>query len=122
MKIVIIVILAVVILFGGYLYLTMINRSQNNQELGQDGRVDTNSVILKNFSFIPANIKAKAGAEIVFVNQDNVDHTVTADDGQFDQAIAAGQTTTVVISEPGIYRYHCTPHPNMTGSIMIEQP
>lgn len=63
-----------------------------------------------------------AGAEIVVRNLDGVGHTVTADEGDaFDVVVGPGEEAVLTVpSEPGEYPFHCTPHPAMTGTLVVE--
>jgi plastocyanin len=50
-----------------------------------------------------------------------VAHTVTGDDLAFDDSglIEPGDSFRQTFDEPGTYRYHCGPHPDMTGVIVV---
>lgn len=63
-----------------------------------------------------------AGAEISVTNNDDVGHTVTADSGDaFDETVAPGATVTFTAPDTaGKYAFHCTPHPNMTSTLVVE--
>ncbi|MGQ7786818.1 cupredoxin domain-containing protein [Nesterenkonia sp. K-15-9-6] len=62
------------------------------------------------------------GAEITVTNHDGEAHTVTSDEsGIFDVAVGAGETVTFAApEEPGDYSLHCTPHPFMTATLVVE--
>ncbi len=78
---------------------------------------------IQNFAFSQKIIKVKKGDKIIFTNKDNADHTVTADGGAFSSAsLSKNQTFTLDTSTlaAGSYGYHCTPHPYMTGMIVVE--
>lgn len=63
-----------------------------------------------------------AGAEITVTNEDDVGHTVTADEGDtFDVQVGPGETKTFTAPESaGEYAFHCTPHPAMTSTLVVE--
>ena len=65
---------------------------------------------------------AAAGAEITVRNVDGVGHTVTADEGEaFDVVVGPGSEVTFTApTEEGEYPFHCTPHPAMTGTLVVE--
>lgn len=90
-----------------------------------DGTTDTTvpvgaEVNIANFAFEPAESSVAAGAEIQWINEDGVPHTVTADDGAFDSGdIAGGGSFGTVIDEAGTYAYHCDIHPQMTGTVTV---
>ena len=54
-------------------------------------------------------------------NSDSVAHTVTADSGDaFDVTIQGGATAHFTApSKPGTYKFHCTFHSNMHGSLTV---
>lgn len=60
------------------------------------------------------------GATITVRNEDGVGHTVTSDDGVFDVAVGPGEEATLTVpEEPGEYSFHCTPHPQMTSTLVV---
>ncbi len=70
--------------------------------------------------FDPASFPANAGEEVSWFNADTVGHSVTSDDGTFDSGVLQpGDRWTWTFSQPGTYTYHCTPHPYMTGTIVV---
>jgi len=59
---------------------------------------------------------------VTWINNDNAPHTVTANDGSFDSGgLNPGQSWTYTFTTPGTYAYHCSYHPWMTGTIIVEQ-
>ncbi len=79
------------------------------------------TIVIKNFSFAPADLVVPPGATIRIENQDGATHTVTADDKSFDSGnVAGGQAGQVTVpSKPGSYPFHCTPHPFMTATLTV---
>ncbi|MBI4138777.1 cupredoxin domain-containing protein [Candidatus Uhrbacteria bacterium] len=83
----------------------------------------TVAAAIQNFSFGPATITVKKGDKVTFTNKDGVGHSATADGGAFDTGIiSSNQSATVDTSSlaPGSYPFHCTPHPNMKGTIVVQ--
>ena len=83
----------------------------------------TYNVAIQNFAFAQSTITVKKGDKIIFQNRDAVGHTVTADGGAFGSPLVLqNQTFTLDTSNlaPGSYPYHCTPHPNMRGTVVVE--
>ncbi len=76
---------------------------------------------IKDFKF-NEGVKVKAGATVTFVNNDTVSHSVTADDGSFGtEVIAPGQKITFTApAKAGSYKFHCSPHPTLTGTLVVE--
>lgn len=78
-------------------------------------------ITISDFAFsLPDSVPA--GAQISVTNNDSVGHTVTADSGDaFDVSVAPGATATFAAPDkPGTYAFHCTPHPNMTSSLVVK--
>lgn len=75
--------------------------------------------------FSPENYTVTVGSTVVWVNQDNVAHTVTSTSvpkgaASFDSGdINPGQEYSVTFTTPGVYYYHCSIHPWMTGTINV---
>lgn len=72
-------------------------------------------------SFDFSDVTAPAGGTLEVVNESGGDHTVTADDGEFDEELPDGETVEVPVpSEPGEYGFHCEIHPSMTATLTVE--
>ena len=68
-------------------------------------------------------ITVKKGDKIIFQNRDAVGHTVTSDANAFDSGMLnQGQSFTLDTATLalGSYPYHCTPHPNMKATVVVE--
>jgi plastocyanin len=79
-----------------------------------------NSVSIKNFSFSPKSLTVKVGTKITWTNNDSITHTVTADQGAFDSTLVSGNTFSFTFTNPGTYAYHCSIHPSMTATIIVQ--
>jgi plastocyanin len=78
-------------------------------------------VRIANLGFDGKVVRIKAGGRVRWVNDDQLQHTVTADDGSFDSGpVEPGRSFERVFDRPGEFAYHCTPHPFMTGRIVVE--
>ncbi len=60
---------------------------------------------------------------VTWVNNDIAPHTATSDTpGQFDSGpINAGESWSYTFTTPGTYTYHCSYHPWMHGTVIVEQ-
>ena len=68
--------------------------------------------------FVPGDLTVDAGQAVTFVNAHSDEHTATG--SGFDTGIIPeGGSATIVLDEPGVYRYACQIHPVMTGSITV---
>lgn len=81
---------------------------------------DHGDVTIVDFAFEPATLDVSAGATVSWTNTGQVVHTVTADNGAFNSGeMSPGATVTGTFNTPGTYTYHCSIHPNMTGTLIV---
>ncbi|MEM3154122.1 MAG: cupredoxin family copper-binding protein [Candidatus Woesearchaeota archaeon] len=83
----------------------------------------TVNVDIVNFAYVPASVKIRVGDTVTWKQVDRIKHTVTIVSGpeSFDSGLlSAGQTFSHTFTKPGTYVYKCTPHPRMTGEIVVE--
>jgi plastocyanin len=80
-------------------------------------------VVIDNFTFEPPMLTINAGAEVTWINHDDVPHTATSstkprvfDSGTLD----TDQRFSHVFATPGTYDYFCAVHPKMTGRIIVK--
>lgn len=80
------------------------------------------AVTIQNFAFSPSTITVKKGTNVTWTNNDEVAHTVTTDTGtELDsQLLAKGKSFSHVFDTEGSFAYHCTPHPNMKATVVVE--
>jgi plastocyanin len=79
---------------------------------------DTIQVVIDKLVFSPAEINAKVGDTIEWVNKDILAHTATVR-GDWDVMIAANKSASVVLKNAGAVEYYCRFHPNMKGRIIV---
>lgn len=79
-------------------------------------------VEMKLIAFAPAEIRIRAGQSVEWVNLDPVEHTATADDGSWgSELLKEGERYVRRFDTPGRYTYHCIPHPQMQGVVIVEE-
>ena len=81
----------------------------------------TYTVDIRSFAFSPKTITINKGDTVVWTNYDSVRHTVTSDQGgELDSALLSdGASYSHVFDEDGTFSYHCTPHPSMKGTVIV---
>jgi plastocyanin len=79
---------------------------------------DTIQVVIDKLVFSPAEINAKVGDIIEWVNNDILAHTATVR-GDWDVTVAASKSANVVLKSAGAVDYYCRFHPNMKGHIVV---
>lgn len=79
------------------------------------------TVVIRNFAFVPSSLTVAPGATITVTNQDRAPHTMTARNRAFDSGtISGGQSGQITAPRtPGTYPYFCTIHPSMTGVLIV---
>jgi plastocyanin len=78
-------------------------------------------VAMKNIAFAPKTATAKVGQTIKWVNEDSVDHNVTAISGASfkSRAFGKGGSFTFKATKPGSIHYVCTLHPGMKATLTV---
>jgi plastocyanin len=74
-------------------------------------------------NFVPDTIVVVIGVNntATWVNNDLATHTITSDSGVFDSSVLnQGQSWSYTFTTPGTYTYHCSIHPWMTGTVIVE--
>jgi plastocyanin len=80
------------------------------------------TVEMRQVAYGPKTVRIRAGQSVAWVNRDPLQHTVTADDGGWDSGVMdEGARYVRRFDTPGRYRYHCTPHPQMKGVVVVER-
>jgi plastocyanin len=71
-------------------------------------------------SFSPNPVEVKVGETVTWINDDSGRHTVTSKDGFFDSGMMGkGQSFSYTFDKAGEYTYHCEPHPNLVGTVVV---
>ena len=78
-------------------------------------------VKVQNLAFMPAQVSAKVGDTIEWVNADFIAHTATARDGAWDVMLPQNATQSVVLKAAGTIDYYCKFHSNMTAQITVSK-
>src|SRR5205809_5324004 len=84
-------------------------------------RAEVIEIKAEKLGFAPAQVSAHVGDTIVWVNADFVAHTATARNHDFDVAMPPNSKKTLVLKKAGAVDYFCRFHPNMTGTVTVEQ-
>jgi plastocyanin len=81
-----------------------------------------NEVFIQNMAFEPGTITVTANTTLIWINKDALAHTVTSNTGLFDSgSISTNATFTCLFITPGSYPYHCSIHPSMSGTVIVNQ-
>jgi len=110
---------AVLLSFGVMILSLACSKSSGNYSGGGGGTL-TNTIYMKGSVFSTSSLTIMPGTKITWVNDDNITHTVTADDGSFNSGdMNPGSSFSYTFNMLGIYNYHCVFHAGMTGSVMV---
>jgi plastocyanin len=80
-----------------------------------------NTIVMYNMAFGPGTLTVSKGTSVTWQNSDDVPHTATSDTGAWDSGtIQPGGSKSVVFNTTGTFPYHCTVHPMMTATIVVQ--
>ncbi len=77
------------------------------------------SVTTSGTTFVPADLAVAVGTTVTWTSDVFTGHNVKAADGSFGGSLSEGQTVSHTFTAPGVYRYVCSFHAGMAGSITV---
>ena len=80
---------------------------------------DTVLIAMRDVAFTPGEVRIRPGQVVVWVNEDPLAHTTTADAGWSSGLLEEGERFARRFDTAGRYPYHCLPHPQMRGVIVV---
>ncbi|MGL3111655.1 cupredoxin domain-containing protein [Bradyrhizobium sp. BR 1432] len=83
-------------------------------------RAATIQITMDNLVISPAEISAKVGDTVEWINKDIFAHTATATNGDFDVPLLPKKSATFVVKKAGTVDYYCRYHPNMKATLKVE--
>jgi plastocyanin len=82
---------------------------------------NVHDVLILNSAFSPKTLTIQSGDIVRWTNLDSIQHKVTADNGSFTtNALGKGEMGQVTFSTKGTFTYHCSIHPTMTGTVIVQ--
>jgi plastocyanin len=99
------------------------NASSSSETTATTGGTGANGtqVVMKDMAFDPATVTIKAGETVTWTNEDSASHTVVGDGGEFESdSLSTGDTFSFTFDTAGTYAYHCSIHPSMKASVIVE--
>ncbi len=81
-------------------------------------QAETITVTVAKMAFSPADIQAKVGDTIEWVNEDAFAHTATVKGG-WEVMLPVKKSGSIVVEKAGTIDYFCRFHPNMKGAIHV---
>jgi plastocyanin len=84
----------------------------------------TTVIAIKALLFQPAEVRIRSGGTVTWVNCETEGfeaHTTTGDQGEWSSpTMISGDVFSHTFPQPGRFTYHCSPHPFMTGAVVVE--
>jgi plastocyanin len=78
------------------------------------------TVSIADYTFDPDALTVKVGTTVTWTNTDDVEHTVTADDGTFDtEKLGNDASGEYTFDQTGTYSYKCDIHSYMEGTVDV---
>lgn len=78
------------------------------------------TVKIDNFVFGPQTLTVSVGTTVTWVNQDDIPHTVVADDKTFRSPVMdSDERFSFTFTKPGEFDYFCSLHPHMVGKVIV---
>jgi plastocyanin len=79
------------------------------------------AVSIDNFTFNAPVVTVKRGTTVTWTNGDDIPHTVVSRDGVFkSKVLDSGDRFSFTFAKPGQFRYFCSIHPRMTGTVIVK--
>ena len=82
----------------------------------------TIQITMENLVISPAEVSAKVGDTIEWINMDIFAHTATARNGDWDVTMPPKKTVSSVLKKAGAVDYYCRFHPNMKATLTVAPP
>ena len=79
----------------------------------------TIEITMDNLVISPAEISARVGDTITWINKDVFAHTATAKNGDFDVTLPPKKSATWILKKAGTIDYYCRYHPNMKATLKV---
>lgn len=81
----------------------------------------TMSVSISGFKFTPATLTIPVGTTVTWTNSDAAAHTATSDTNAWTTPLLhTGASGSITFNQPGTFPYHCSVHPNMKATIIVQ--
>ena len=119
----------------GYLGLTQVQYIEGKHSLAivdsslqeaaagpETGNTASLQVKIDNFSFTPKLITVRTGAEVTWVNHDDIPHNVISTNKSFASPVLdTDEKFSYTFTKPGEFPYYCSIHPHMTGKVVARE-
>jgi plastocyanin len=87
---------------------------------GRAGGASPQTVRIDNFTFGPPKVTVPVGGTVTWLNNDDIPHTVVAQDKSFrSKTLDSQESFSFTFAKAGQYGYFCSLHPHMTGTVIV---
>ncbi len=83
-------------------------------------RAEDTDVHIDNFVFQPPLLNVKVGTTVKWTNRDDIPHTVVCPGKFRSKTMDTDGTFEFAFTAAGEYKYFCSLHPHMTGTVKVE--
>ena len=121
-----IIIFMVIISLAFLIFYSPEDFSNNSKNSNQTQGAKKNWIAIKDASFIPENLEIKRGESVTWLNQDKIQHVISADQEEakvprfLSSNLNKGDSFTFTFDSLGTYKYHCNINPNIKGKIIVK--
>jgi plastocyanin len=81
---------------------------------------EESKVTIDNFTFSPVELNLKVGDTVTWTNHDDIPHTVVSAGKFRSKTMDTDGSFSFTFTSAGEYKYFCSLHPHMTGTIKVE--
>ncbi len=81
------------------------------------------TITVKNMAYSDTEVTVQVGDTVEWVFEDGVPHDVAGDgdlEGLLQSELLTEGSYSYTFEEAGTFAYHCTPHPMMVGTVIVE--
>jgi len=105
--------------FAALALLAFVNFGATASDRSSDA--DATTVYIKDFMFAPVTLTVPVGTTVTWQNLDEEPHTVRSVDGQVKTgALDQNEHYSFTFDRPGTYKYVCSIHPSMVGTVVVK--
>jgi len=123
-----VLVVVITVMAGGLIYYAAtLNPGSSPASPPSSGNKPTTSsnahnIDINNFAFFPSSLTVHPGETVTWTNKDSAPHTVISDSGNeiSSSSLATGKTYSHTFNTAGTYNYHCSIHPSMKATIIVQ--
>jgi plastocyanin len=78
------------------------------------------TVVINGYDYNPSILTVAPGTTVTWVNEDDIPHTVVSAPNVRSKPLDSEDKFSFTFTTPGTYKYFCSLHPHMTGTIVVQ--